>query len=76
MKAPRRPDAGRYVRAIDIKTGPEGGGVAPELGAGTAATGCRSCVLFGAKTRRFEAGRGGHVNTLNTNRPIDAELAS
>ena len=26
------------------------------LGAGTAATGCRSCVLFVAKTRRFEAG--------------------
>ena len=46
------------------------------LGAGTAATGCRSCVLFVANTRRFEAGRGGHVNTLNTSRPIDAALAS
>ena len=43
---------------------------------GPLATGCRSCVLFGAKTRRFEPGRAGDVNTLNTNRPIDAELAS
>ena len=44
--------------------------------AGTGATGCRSCVLFGAKTRRFEPGRAGDVNTLNTNRPTDAESAS
>ena len=45
------------------------------LGAGTAATGCRSCVLEEAKLRRFEPRSAADVNTLNTNRPIDAELA-
>jgi hypothetical protein len=38
--------------------------------------GCRSCVLIGAKTRRFERQREAEVNTLNTNRLIDAESAS
>ena len=47
-----------------------------KLGAGTACPACRSCVLKNAEKRCFGAGRGGDVNTLNTNRPIDAELAS
>ena len=50
--------------------------VSTTLGAGTGRPGCRSCVLKNAEKCCFGAGRGGDVNTLNTNRPIDAELAS
>ena len=47
----------------------------PALGGGTARPGRRPCVLEGAEKAPFGAGRGGLLNTLNTNVPFDAELS-